>query len=127
MSKKPREQPYQPYLANQFSSAYDAYLEIQCEVKQRQYHALSQDPHWDQIHVCTSCLYKVDDELIIKFSLLGAMDKNNFLKLVNSTFHPGTLQTDSRTSESIQWISSEEVDVFRNEVGKVHLTLSHIC
>ena len=127
MSKKPKKQPYQPHLADQLSSAYDTYLEIQCKVKQWQYHALSQDPHWDQMHVCVPCLYKVDDEPVMKFSLLGAMDGNNSLKLIDSTFHPGTSRTDSRTSESTRWISSEEVDMFRNEVGKIHLTLSYIC
>jgi hypothetical protein len=78
------------------------------------------------MHVCAPCLYKVDDEPVMKFSFLGAMDGNNSLKLVDSTFRPGTSRTDSRTSELTRWITPEEVDVFQNEVGKVRLTLSRI-
>lgn len=73
------------------------------------------------MHVCAPCLYKVDDEPVMKFSFLAAMDGNNSLKLVDSTFHSGTPRTDTRTSESTRWISPEEVDRFRDEVGKVHI------
>lgn len=71
------------------------------------------------MHVCAPCLYKVDDEPVMKFSFLGAMDGNNSLKLVDSTFRSGTPRTDTRTSESTRWINPEEVDRFRDEVGKV--------
>lgn len=71
------------------------------------------------MHVCAPCLYKVDDEPNMKFSFLAAMDGNNSLKLVDSTFRSGTPRTDTRTSESTRWINPEEVDRFRDEVGKV--------
>jgi hypothetical protein len=61
----------------------------------------------------------------MKFSFLGAMDGNNSLKLVDSTFRPGTERTDTRTSESTRWIAPEDVDQFRNEVGKVCSYCSH--
>jgi hypothetical protein len=73
------------------------------------------------MHVCAPCLYKVNYEPVMKFSFLAAMDGNNSLKLVDSTFRSGTPRTDTRTSESTWWINPEDVDRFRDEVGKVRI------
>jgi hypothetical protein len=55
------------------------------------------------------------------------MDGNNSLKLVDSTFRSGTSRTDTRTSDSTKWVKPEDVDQFRNEVGKVHNSLYSVC
>jgi len=48
------------------------------------------------------------------------MDGNNSLKLVNSTYHAGTVRTDSRMTELPCWIKPEDVDLFKDEVGKAN-------
>ncbi|KAF8810959.1 hypothetical protein BYT27DRAFT_7231816 [Phlegmacium glaucopus] len=78
-----------PYLADQLSNAYDCYLEIIRE-----------------------------NELKLKFEFLATMDGNNSLKLVDSTYCAGAVRTDGRKSQSPCWISPEDVDLFKDEVGK---------
>ena len=73
--------------------------------------------------MCPPCLYKVEGEPSLKFNLLAAMDGNNSLKLVDSTFCAGSVHTDSRSSTSWCWMSPEEVDRFKDEVKKVCLHL----
>jgi len=46
------------------------------------------------------------------------MDGNNSLKLVDSTFRPGSVRTDNRATTSKRWISPDDVDVFKDEVNK---------
>jgi len=75
-------------------------------------------------NVCALCLYKTKDEPKLKFEFLSAMDGNNSLKLVDSTYHAGTVQTDSRRTESPRWIKPEDVDLFKDKVGKVKSFLS---
>ena len=73
--------------------------------------------------MCPPCLYKIESEPPLKFSLLAAMDGNNSLKLVDSTFRAGSVRTDTCTSTSRRWISPGEVDTFKDEVKKVSLYL----
>ena len=75
-------------------------------------------------NVCAPCLYKTEDEPKLKFEFLLAMDSNNSLKLVDSTYCAGTVQTDSRRMELPCWIKPEDVDLFKDEVGKVKSFLS---
>ena len=70
-------------------------------------------------NICAPCLYKTKDEPKMKFEFLGAMDGNNSMKLVDSTYRAGTVRTDGRKSQSPRWISPEDVDLFKDEVGKV--------
>ena len=83
-----------------------------------------EDPKWCQKNICAPCLYKVDDEPPLKFKFLAAMDGNNSLKLVDSTYRAGTVRMDSRTTESPCWINPEGVDIFKDEVTKVRPILS---
>ncbi|KAF8164965.1 hypothetical protein B0H34DRAFT_687229 [Crassisporium funariophilum] len=110
--------PRHPYLADQISSAYDCYLEIQRHIRERQRHALRRSEDWEQENVCPPCLYKTANEPPLKFSFLAAMDGNNSLKLVDSTFRSGSVRTDNRASTSRRWISPEDVDIFKDEVNK---------
>ena len=71
-------------------------------------------------NICAPCLYKTEDEPKLKFEFLSAMDGNNSLKLVNSTYHAGTVRTDSRMTELPCWIKPEDVDLFKDEVGKAN-------
>ena len=84
--------PHSPYLADQLSNTYDCYLEIIREVDQRISIELGHEDHkWAIKDVCTPCLYKTEDEPKLKFEFLAAMDSNNSLKLIDSTYHAGTV------------------------------------
>ena len=61
----------------------------------------------------------------MKCSMLAAMDGNNSLKLVDSTFHSGTSHTDDHISMSSRWISPEDVDQFKDKVSMSHQKVSH--
>lgn len=54
----------------------------------------------------------------MKYSFLAAMDGNNSLKLVDSTFRLGKTRHDSRVTESFRWLTPEQVDRFKDEVSK---------
>ena len=113
--------PHKSYLADQLSNAYDGYLEILRAVDQAVTHALGRTDSWETQNVCPPCLYKIENEPPLKFSLLAAMDGNNSLKLVDSAFCAGSARTDTRSSASQRWISPGEVDTFKDEVKKVRL------
>ncbi|KAJ7257566.1 hypothetical protein B0H12DRAFT_1015347 [Mycena haematopus] len=108
--------PRKSYLAEQLSTAYDAYLAIQWEVDKRVQAALGRDETWEWKHVCPPCFYKVHDELPLKLSWLGSLDGNNSLKLVDSTFRAGHPRFDNRTSTSFRWLTPAEVNKYQDEV-----------
>ncbi|KDR71992.1 hypothetical protein GALMADRAFT_74454 [Galerina marginata CBS 339.88] len=118
--------PRHPYLADQISSAYDCFLEIQRHIQGRHNIALRRSANWEQENVCAPCLYKTADEPPLKFSFLAAMDGNNSLKLVDSTFRAGSVRTDNRVTSSKRWISPEDVDVFKDEVNRKCATSSYL-
>ncbi|KAF7371508.1 hypothetical protein MVEN_00005600 [Mycena venus] len=103
-------------LTDQLSTAYDAYLEILRHVDVRVDAALKRDSAWYSGNVCAPCLYHTENEDKLKYSFLGCMDGNNSLKLVDSTFRPGSVRPDDRASTSFRWLSPEYVDTFKDEV-----------
>ncbi|KAJ7331575.1 hypothetical protein DFH08DRAFT_814884 [Mycena albidolilacea] len=105
------------YLAEQLTSAYDAYLEIQRRVDQRIKVALGRDDTWDAKNVCPPCFYRVEDEAPPKYSFLGALDGGSSLKLVDSTFRAGNPRFDNRKTTSFRWLTPTEVDRFKDEVS----------
>ncbi|KAJ7291871.1 hypothetical protein C8J57DRAFT_1492338 [Mycena rebaudengoi] len=90
--------PRNTYLKEQLSDGYDAYLAILRGT------------------VCPPCLYKTVGEPQLKHSFLATMDGNNSLKLVDATFRAGTPRSDDRKSTSFRWLSSQQVDAFKDEV-----------
>jgi hypothetical protein len=69
-------------------------------------------------NVCPPCLYKIEHEIPLKYSLLATMDGNNSLKLVDATFRAGTPRKDDRILSSPRWLTPEQVDVFKDEVTR---------
>jgi len=109
--------PYGAYLADQFTMAYDVYLEIQRRVNFQIQAALGYDtPRYRQLNVCPACFYKLDDEPDLKFSFFCALDGNNSLKRMGAAMHNLTERLDSRSLLSDRWLSAEEVNRFANEV-----------
>lgn len=86
--------------------------------------ALGRHGDWMPRNRCPPCMYKLKDELPMKFSMLAAMDGNNSLKLVDSTFRAGSSRTDDRNSTSSRWINAEDVDRFKDEVMNSHQKVS---
>jgi hypothetical protein len=87
------------------------------EVDRRVDQVMGRDPlQWKVQHICPPCLYKTVGEPSLKFSLLACMDGNNSLKLVDSTFKAGTPRTDDRVSNSVWWLTPEQVNCFKDEV-----------
>ncbi|KAJ6458478.1 hypothetical protein C8R45DRAFT_1110006 [Mycena sanguinolenta] len=110
--------PRKAYLAEQLTTAYDAYLAIQRELEVRVQKALGRDDSWAWKNICPPCFYKVDDELPLKLSWLGSLDGNNSLKLVDSTFRAGHPRFDNRVSTSFRWLTPAEVDKYQDEVKR---------
>lgn len=71
------------------TTAYDAYLAILRGVDGRVQAALGRNEEWKAQNICPPCFYKVEDETPLTLSFLGAIDGNNSLKLVDSTFQAG--------------------------------------
>ncbi|KAJ7108827.1 hypothetical protein C8R44DRAFT_636250 [Mycena epipterygia] len=108
--------PRKSYLAEQLTTAYDAYLAILRSVHDRVQTALGRDKEWIHTGICPPCFYKVENEAPLKLSWLGALDGNNSLKLVDSTFRAGHPRFDNRTSTSFRWLTPAQVDIFQDEV-----------
>ncbi|OBZ76606.1 hypothetical protein A0H81_03873 [Grifola frondosa] len=109
--------PYRRVLVDQFSIAFDVYLDIIHGVDERVWSALQRDvPNWHMLNACAACLYKVDDEVPLKFSLLTTMNGNQSLKLVDNIFRVGVQRHEDRTCRTDMWISTAEVDRFKDEV-----------
>ncbi|KAJ7747085.1 hypothetical protein B0H14DRAFT_3097053 [Mycena olivaceomarginata] len=114
--------PYRPYLWQQFSIAYDIYLEIRrqtdCLVKS----ALGRDtPNWRLKHACPACMYKLDGEDELIFSMLYTIDGNDSLKRVlkrlktdgseeEPTPGPSIERDDSRDAGEDYILRREQVD-----------------
>ncbi|PIL29409.1 hypothetical protein GSI_09461 [Ganoderma sinense ZZ0214-1] len=110
--------PYQRSLVDQFSIAYDEYLEILAGVDSRVHGVLKQDgKNHRMLNVCAPCLYTLEDEPKLTYSLLVTIDGNQSLKLVDSKFRGGTPHLDSRWIPADLFISEEEVDLYKDEVN----------
>ncbi|KAF8177173.1 hypothetical protein K438DRAFT_1978815 [Mycena galopus ATCC 62051] len=72
--------PYRPYLCQQFSIAYDLYLDIRRPTDERVMHALGRDSTWRLKHACLACTYKLEGEEALIFEMLTTMDGNDSLK-----------------------------------------------
>ncbi|KAJ7690879.1 hypothetical protein B0H17DRAFT_1159884 [Mycena rosella] len=108
--------PRKSYLAEQLSSAYDAYLAILRNVDARVQTALGRDEKWMSKNICPPCFYKLKDEVKLKLSWLGCIDGNSSLKLVDSTFRAGNPRFDNRKSTSFRWLTPAQVDLYQDEV-----------
>ncbi|PCH34935.1 hypothetical protein WOLCODRAFT_111004 [Wolfiporia cocos MD-104 SS10] len=118
--------PFNRPLVEQFSVAYDVYMDILHGVDRLIATALDRNtPNWCMLNACAPCLYYLDDEPLLKYSLLATMDGNQLLKLVDDQFRSGHLRDDGRSARTGIWILPEEVDRFKNEVRQsVHTTPS---
>ncbi|TFK61890.1 hypothetical protein BDN72DRAFT_777748 [Pluteus cervinus] len=103
--------PYTNILRQQFSDAFDIYLDILRRVKARVDDALQQsDSDWRIKNSCPACSYKCPDEPELMFSRLHALDGNNSLKRFDGA------KADEREFTSNYFLSNEYVDKFKDDV-----------
>ncbi|KAJ3925017.1 MAG: hypothetical protein NXY57DRAFT_873405, partial [Lentinula lateritia] len=75
--------PFRPYLMQQVSSAYDAYLEVRARVRRLVAHALERDsPDWQITHTCPCCQNELEEDVALDIRMMVAMDGNDSLKRV---------------------------------------------
>ncbi|KAI1781971.1 hypothetical protein LXA43DRAFT_907171 [Ganoderma leucocontextum] len=119
--------PYQRTLVDQFSIAYDQYLDILEGIDSRVRQRLGQDgENWRMLNACAPCLYKLEDEPQLKYSLLVSVDGNQSLKLVDSKFRNGVSRLDSRRVPGNLFIPEEIVDLYKDEVSNAKRVLDHV-
>ncbi|KAG1749265.1 hypothetical protein EDB19DRAFT_2022684 [Suillus lakei] len=94
------------------SNAFDIYLAILREIRSRTDAALGQiEPNWHLRHSCPPCTFKQPDEPNMYPESLKAMDGNNSAKRMATAGH-----ADHRKFTSWYMITSEDVDVFKDDV-----------
>ncbi|KAJ3912126.1 hypothetical protein F5877DRAFT_54492 [Lentinula edodes] len=75
--------PFRPYLMQQFSAAYDAYLEVKARVRKLVAQALGRDsPDWRIMHTCPCCQNGLKEDVTLDIRMMVAMDGNDSLKRV---------------------------------------------
>ncbi|KAJ7605703.1 hypothetical protein DFH06DRAFT_921037, partial [Mycena polygramma] len=120
---------FKPYTAQQFSSAFDVYLDIQKTVDERIMKELGRDaPDWRLKNCCPACTYKLEGEMKLIFEMLTAIDGNNSLKRVlmkergvdenGVPLRGGSERPDPRTSEGggSYFMTREKVDRWSKDV-----------
>ncbi|KAJ7826212.1 hypothetical protein B0H14DRAFT_2368292, partial [Mycena olivaceomarginata] len=99
---------YRPYLCQQFSIAYDLYLDIRRRTDERVMHLLGRDSKWRMKHACPACMYKLEGEDKLIFDMLTTMDGNDSLKRVLR--RDRNSMTEDEAGEPVLGKSKERVD-----------------
>jgi hypothetical protein len=117
-------------LRNNFSVAFNTYIDILASVEKRVNVVLGRDaPDWRLKNACPPCMYILEDEPPSEFSMLAAIDGNNSLKRIErgtrdkdptgkTIVTASTELPDSCTLrlDSDMYLSEAEVDRFKDEV-----------
>jgi hypothetical protein len=90
--------PYKPYLATQFSMAFDAYLEICRQVDKPINTSLGYNTHMSHLRrSCPWCFYNLEGEPELQFSCFVSIDGNNLLKCLGTSVCNTNDRLDSQT------------------------------
>ncbi len=105
------EVSYHPYLVDQFTIAYDVFLDIMYRVKARCDEVLGRDTQdWRMKNSCPPCTYKLEGEPSLRFNLICSLDRNSSLKLVGEDVRSGNFRLDERAGRTELFLSQAEVD-----------------
>ncbi|KAF8524734.1 hypothetical protein JB92DRAFT_2703082 [Gautieria morchelliformis] len=119
--------PYRATFRNHLSTALDAYLGILRQIKAQINMVLQRDrPHWHLKNTCPSCMYVLEEEPKMEFSMLVAMDGNESLKRVERAQREKTSdggihssqnieRPDSRYIQDHMYLNEAQVNYFRHE------------
>lgn len=112
----------------QFSAAFDVYLEILHRVDTRVNVAIKRDaPEYRLRHACPPCMYRLVDEAHLLLSFLCSIDGNNSLKLVDASVRHGSIRQDNRTYRiTDMFLPPEAVDKFKDEVTARTAKVCHL-
>ncbi|KAJ7693723.1 hypothetical protein B0H14DRAFT_2651331 [Mycena olivaceomarginata] len=99
---------YHPYLCQQFSIAYNLYLDIRRRTDEHIMLLLGRDSKWRMKHTCPTCMYKLEGKDKLIFDMLTTMDGNDSLKRVLQ--RKKTSMADDEEGEPVLGKSSERVD-----------------
>ena len=78
---------YRPNLSVRFSNTFDVYLSILNTVDTRVRAVLKEDtPNWRMLNVCPPCLYVLEGEEELEFSIMTSVDGNQSLKLIDHAY-----------------------------------------
>ncbi|EPQ55524.1 hypothetical protein GLOTRDRAFT_75671 [Gloeophyllum trabeum ATCC 11539] len=109
--------PYRRYLCELFTIAYDIYIEILHCVDGRIRTAMQRDqPNSELLNACPACMYKLEDEPPLEYSMMCEMDGNNSLKRIDAALRERQARTDTRRPRGPFWVGQEEVDGFKDDV-----------
>ncbi|KAI6010380.1 hypothetical protein BKA83DRAFT_4467512 [Pisolithus microcarpus] len=74
---------FRRYLSSQFSIAFDVYLQLTASVDSLVDKVLHcNSPNWHLKHCCLACMYTLEGEQPLQFSILYALDGNDSLKCI---------------------------------------------
>ncbi|KAJ7472491.1 hypothetical protein FB451DRAFT_1339449 [Mycena latifolia] len=96
-----------------FSIAYNLYLDLRRRTDERVMHALDRDSFWRLKHACPACMYKLEGEDALIFSILTTMDGNDSLKRDEADdpmLAKSRERVDNRDAGDGYYISREKVD-----------------
>ncbi|KAJ7577148.1 hypothetical protein C8J56DRAFT_1007247 [Mycena floridula] len=113
--------PFRPYLTTQFSIAFDVYLDVLRRTRQRVSIALDRNgPNWRLANACPACLYELEGEDELQYSMFFTMDGNDSLKRMHhrekivdelaERMGPSKERMDSREGGGDYFLSRQEVD-----------------
>ncbi|KAG6809366.1 hypothetical protein H0H92_000527 [Tricholoma furcatifolium] len=115
--------PYRQYLAQQFSIAFDLYLDIRHRVLQKVYVVLGRNtPQWRLRNACSACTYKLENEGDLIFKMLFTMDGNDSLKRLRGA----TIIMPSEDGDEPQIGESHARDDLRTIEGDRYLTRAEV-
>ncbi|KAH8107285.1 hypothetical protein DFH11DRAFT_1549792 [Phellopilus nigrolimitatus] len=116
------KEPYKRSMRGAFSSAYDVYIEIIHTVDSRLNGFLCETIISKYQDACPACVYRVDGEPHLKYSMLTCMDGNESMKRVRRTrtvdedVNICVERPDGRGRGSHMFLEAEEVEIFKDEV-----------
>lgn len=116
-------QPIETYLYQQFSICFDVYIAVCRSVRQRVEKAMGfTGDHWRIQHACPPCMYQLQGEEELRFSMLVTYDGNDSAKRVlrrrrNEDGSVGSVseRVDQRKGGEDYFLSREEVDEWSKE------------
>ncbi|KAK7051165.1 hypothetical protein VNI00_004665 [Paramarasmius palmivorus] len=119
--------PRDPHLEDQVRIAYDAYLSIMRDVRARSLKALGRTGVTGfSKNICPPCTYKLRAETPLKPSMLGAIDGNSSLKMLDPSVRHGISRQDDRKLNDPRWIEPKKVDEYANEVKNAQDKVKHV-
>ncbi|KIY53647.1 hypothetical protein FISHEDRAFT_32875, partial [Fistulina hepatica ATCC 64428] len=108
--------PQNFYLARQFSWAYDVYLDVRCAIDADVDAALNRhNPEVQAMLLCAPCMYRLEEDVPLRPSILVACDGNNSLKLIDPSFRVGDMRLNDCKLPSFRYLEAEEVDIFKDD------------